>query len=400
MWFVFLGVGLVLLVVIGLYVRRRLADSLTHLGVGARAVRWTRRLVVWLLFGYPLLMIAAVVVSLVSGRATLVRLDDPLPTWLLVYPFYLALLVALQSVPYLLVLELVHWVLRRQRGRASADKLRAIAVLVVMVGFGLYTPLRILAERDTLNVRHHRVATSALPAPLRIAFVADVQQDAHTDTERANQVVAQVNASTPDVVLSGGDWINTGPDYIEAAAVTAGALKSRLGTFTVRGDHEHFGYVDQQRSAAEVERALAAHGVITVNDEVRWFEHHGARIGVLFLDYNYIHRTDDATIAARVAALAGADYAIVVAHQFDARLAALVKDKVDLVLAAHTHGGQVNPVIGVMHVPLARIETPYIDGRYALGTTTVIVTSGVGFSLVPFRYAAPASIEIVELGAR
>ena len=79
------------------------------------------------------------------------------------------------------------------------------------------------------------------------------------------------------------------------------------------------------------------------------------------------------------------------------RLAGLLRDKVDLVLAGHTHGGQVNPVVGVTHVKLARLETALVDGRYQLGTTTVIVTAGVGYSIVPVRYAAPGSIELIEL---
>src|SRR5690606_38294576 len=122
----------------------------------------------------------------------------------------------------------------------------------------------------------------------------------------------------------------------------AGELASRLGTFSVRGDHEHFAYVDRERSVAEVEQALRRHGVAMLNNEVRWFEHHGKRIAVVFLNYNYIYRTDPAVIASLVASVAGADYRIAVTHQLDAKVAALLEGKVDLVLGAHTHGGQVN----------------------------------------------------------
>ena len=55
------------------------------------------------------------------------------------------------------------------------------------------------------------------------------------------------------------------------------------------------------------------------------------------------------------------------------------------------------PLLGLWHVPLARLETPYVDGRYQLGATTIIVTAGVGYSIVPFRYASPGSVELVEL---
>ena len=134
-----------------------------------------------------------------------------------------------------------------------------------------------------------------------------------------------------------------------------------------------------------------------IHDEVRWFDHHGRRVGVAFLEHNYLRRISTATIDALLAELADADYAIVVTHQLDDRVAARLRGKVDLILAGHTHGGQVNPLIGVVHVPLARLETRFVDGRYQLGATTVIVSAGIGTSLVPFRYASPASLEVIDV---
>ena len=399
MWFIFVGAGLVLLIVSGIYVRRRIAKALAHFGVTDRRIRIVRWGIAWLLFGFPIIMIVSIVVSLLLGRATLPRFDGLVAAWLLALPFIWSVLVVLQSVVWLIAIDLVHVIVRRRRGVASAARVRAIAVLGVIGVFAVYTPLRILAQRGELRVRHFQVGVSpaTTPTPFRIAFIADVQQDVHTDADRAREVYALVNASQPDVVLSGGDWINTGPDHSAAAAAAAGTLKSRLGTFSVRGDHEHFAYVDRERSVAEVEQAMRAHGIAMVSNEVRWFEHHGKRIAVVFVNYNYIYKTDRSTIASLVASVANADYSIVVTHQLDAALADLLENKVDLVLGAHTHGGQVNPVVGVTHVKLARLETEFVDGRYQLGTTTVIVTAGIGYSIIPIRYAAPGSIELIEL---
>jgi predicted MPP superfamily phosphohydrolase len=130
---------------------------------------------------------------------------------------------------------------------------------------------------------------------------------------------------------------------------------------------------------------------------VRWFEHGAKRIAVLFINHNYIHRTDRQTIDRLIGEARGADYTIALAHKLDSKLTPLLVDRVDLILGAHTHGGQLNPVIGVTHVNLARLESPYTDGRYQRGTTTIIITAGLGYSMVPFRYAAPGSIEIIDL---
>jgi uncharacterized protein len=398
-WFLYVAVGLALLIASGLYARRRIAGALAQLGVSHRRIRIVRWALAWLLFGFPIVMILSIVLSLLLGRATLIRFDGLVASWALVLPFAWSMLVVFQSVLWLIAIDLAHLFVRRRRGAAAAARIRAVAVIAVIGVFAVYTPARILAERGDLRVRHHQLGApaQATQAPFRIAFIADVQQDVHTDAGRAREIYALVSASQPDVVLSGGDWINTGPDHIEAAAAAAADLKSRLGTFSVRGDHEHFAYIDRERSVAEVEQAMRSHGIAMLNNEVRRFEHHGKRIAVVFLNYNYIHRTDLETVASLVAGVADADYRIAVTHQLDSALAAVLEGKVDLVLGAHTHGGQVNPVVGLTHVKLARLETGFIDGRYQLGATTILITAGIGYSIVPFRYAAPGSIELIEL---
>lgn len=393
MWFVFVLFGLLLVTVSGLYARRRLALALEHFGVRPRPIRIVRWGMAWLLFGYPLLIILVVAISLAAGATSLPRFDGKLGAWLLGVPFAWAVLVVLQSTPWLIAIDLAWLAVRKKR---DVRRHRAIAILAVFGAFAIYTPLRILVERGDLRIRHHELGT-ATGTPFRIAFVADVQQDVHFDAGEARAVYEQINAERPDLVLSGGDWINTGPAYIEESAATAAVLTSRLGTFSVRGDHEHFAYTDRWRSVAEVEQAMARHGIAMLNNEVRWFEHGDKRIAVLFLNYNYIFRTDPETVDKLVAGLAGADYSIVVTHQLDRALSAQLAGKVDLLLGAHTHGGQVNPVLGLVHVPLARLETDFVDGRYQLGDTTVIVTAGVGYSIIPIRYASPGSIEILDL---
>ena len=246
----------------------------------ARSVPLPSWAMVWFLFGFPLLMIVTMLVAHQAGWEARPSFDGPVLSWLLVIPFIFAVLVTLQALPWVLVLELVRVIVRRRHGAARAERVGSLGVLVALGAFALYTPIRILAEHDRLRVRTfvidaHPETSDAAVAPFRIAFVADLQQDGHTDQGRADRVIAEVDKMNADVVLGGGDWINTGPDYIAAAAASAGRLHSRLGTFTVRGDHEHFAYIDRDRSVAEVERALADHDVRMLSNQTIRFEHHG-----------------------------------------------------------------------------------------------------------------------------
>lgn len=402
MWFLWLGLGLTLHTVGGLFLRRRLVDAAGVLGLAPRGQRVMRWVIAWLLFGYPVVAFATVGVMLALGRDEMGGVDGPLVAWLLVIPFFLTVLVTVQALPYLLVLELIRWIARKLGRAPGPPRRRALAVVAIVAAFAVYTPARILWQHGELRWREHVVevgrgsAGTATTPRFRIAFVADVQQDAHSDVARLESTLRRLAAGA-DLVLSGGDWINMGPDHIEASARTAGLARGRLGTYSVRGDHEHFAYVDRARGVAEITAALRRHGVEMLHDEVRRFEHHGRTIAVGFITNSYPSPASVDMVERLVASMADADVRILVTHQLSDAIADRVRDRIDLVLAAHTHGGQVNPVLGLWHAPLARLETRYVDGRYQLGATTIIVTAGLGYSLVPFRYASPGSVETIDL---
>lgn len=397
MWFVLLAIALAVVAVGGLYVRRRLLQALATVGVGPVGLRVASLLVPYLLFAFPILTFLFIAISLALGSESFSFAASGPVNWLIAYPFWISMLTMLQALPYFLLFDVANFLARRRLALARRNQWRAVASMLVVGFFLFYTPARIIFDRDALNVKHYQVGDSET-RPLRLVFMGDLQRDAHTDDERTEEVIALVNQENPDLILVGGDWINTGKDYIQVAARAGGKLRAPMGVLSVRGDHEHFAYRDQERSAREISEALAEQGVAVIDNQVRRFEHEGKTIGVGFLSYNYIVRSSDAEIKHLIAELAEVDYSILVTHQFDEHLAGFAKDKVDLVLAAHTHGGQVNPAVGLVHVPLARVETRFVEGRYALGSrTTVIVTAGIGFSIAPFRYASPASIEVIEL---
>jgi len=397
MWFVFLGIGILLVVSGSVYFQRRLAGALAMVGVGRRGQRVASWLCYYLLFGYLLYAFGNVGLAVALDRDSFTIDPGGVWTWVLVYPFWISVLILLQSLPFILAVDVG---LAARRGRipqAKRTKIVGATVLAVVAGFTVYTPARIVVERDALNVNRYRLG-SREGAPFRIVFVGDLQRDEHTGAEETDRLVEDINREKADLVLSGGDWISEGTDFIAAAAAAAGRLESRLGTYSVRGDHEYFAYRDPERSVRELTAALEAEGVDVPDNEVRWFEHQGKRIGVGFLSNNYVVLSTDEQLQAVVGQLASADYSILVTHQLDADLGNKLNGKVDLVLGAHTHGGQVNPWLGFGHVPLARLETPYVVGRYELGaTTTAIITAGIGYSVAPFRYASPASFEVLEI---
>jgi predicted MPP superfamily phosphohydrolase len=68
------------------------------------------------------------------------------------------------------------------------------------------------------------------------------------------------------------------------------------------------------------------------------------------------------------------------------------KNGYNLVLAGHTHGGQIRfKPLGFTFTP-SMLETPYFSGIFKVGKLYVTVTNGIGLTFAPVRYQAPAEI--------
>ena len=69
----------------------------------------------------------------------------------------------------------------------------------------------------------------------------------------------------------------------------------------------------------------------------------------------------------------------------------------DLVLAGHTHGGQVNVEIFEKNLNIASFVTPYTKGLYTGAASAVYVNSGIGTIGMPIRLGAPPEITLITL---
>jgi hypothetical protein len=71
----------------------------------------------------------------------------------------------------------------------------------------------------------------------------------------------------------------------------------------------------------------------------------------------------------------------------------------DLVLAGHTHGGQVNVDIFDKNLNIANFVTPYTKGLYSEANAAIYVNSGIGTIGMPIRLGAPPEISLIKLCA-
>ena len=237
--------------------------------------------------------------------------------------------------------------------------------------------------------RRATVAMADWPArarPVTVALISDIHLGSSAmDAARLAHIVDAVNAGHPDLVAITGDFAE---GFDPAAARQAAhdlvaplaRLRAPLGVVAALGNHDW--------SAPDVIRAGLERAGVTVldNQAVRRGPLAVAGIGDAFSGHDDVARS---MVALR--GLAGAK--LVVSHSPD--VSPKLPRGLDLVLAGHTHCGQV--MLPVLGAPRVFWQPGYRCGIVCRGARTTIVTAGVGTSELPLRWRAPPDIWLVRL---
>jgi predicted MPP superfamily phosphohydrolase len=238
-------------------------------------------------------------------------------------------------------------------------------------------------------IRRAELAIPGLERPMTIALLSDIHTGSPAMGEkRLARIAGQINALRPDLVVIAGDFIfghdpSGAAKRGEALVSPLRQIRAPLGVAAVLGNHDYWT------------------GAPAVRDQL-------GRAGVTLLENQAVLRgpialggiSDDFTGHANVAETLRAARAlgkpiVLLTHSPD--VAPELPADAPLLLAGHTHCGQV--LFFGRHVvpPVSRYGTRYRCGVVREGARTVVVTAGLGTSGVPFRLGAPPDIWLLTL---
>lgn len=276
-------------------------------------------------------------------------------------------------------------------GIARVPRWKLIAVLFLL----LCGVLGAKAWNDTMGPPHVLRTSIAVPglsdgsAPVTIALISDIHvAGPDMPPERLERIVAKINGLKPDLVAIAGDLVSakrTATRIYTPSEIVAplAQLNAPLGTIVVPGNHDH--WFDWDELKIELNKA----GVLVL-------ENSAAKIGPLAvggLDDEYTGRDDlDATLAG-MDTLNGVR--MIISHSPDPF--AEIPTTVPLMLAGHTHCGQIAFPWGGAPAYMSRYGDRYACGRVDEDRKTLIVGAGLGTSLIPLRFFTQPEIWLIEL---
>jgi predicted MPP superfamily phosphohydrolase len=255
-----------------------------------------------------------------------------------------------------------------------------------------------------LDVTRYKLTPRNWPAGRRltITVIADLHAGGpNMGLQRIRDIVDAANALRSDIVLLLGDFVATHKFVTEPVPAPVWArelarLRAPLGMHAILGNHDWWFH------QSEIRLALARANIPLMENDAALLGESGARFWLaglgdqlaIPLGHGRFRGADD--LPATMAKIASDDPVILMVHEPD--IFTRVPDRVSLTLAGHTHGGQMRvPLIWPVFVP-SRYGARFAYGHIVEGGRDLIVSGGLGTSVVPMRIGVPPEIVHVEVG--
>ena len=298
---------------------------------------------------------------------------------------------------------------RKRKTRLSIG-IATVGILFILALVYAYfiEPNRLVVVRETLKVNNWNPTFDGL----KIAMIGDVHGGSNGVTvEKLRTIVATINEQNPDVVVMLGDYVSQQREIKEISgrtlkmppetiAANLAGIKATYGVFAVLGNHD--GWFDDDTVAA----AFNGIGYKVLQNEVAAIEKDGQRLRIfgmkdhLKLSGGWLRISADSK---QYLSTTGNGDLIVLQHSPDILPVIAgeysISPDLRLILAAHTHGGQVwLPIFGRMVVP-SGFGQKYAYGHIFDKGVDMFVTSGIGTSVLPLRFMVPPEIVVLTINS-
>jgi len=269
-------------------------------------------------------------------------------------------------------------------------------LLVVLCGWTIW-------GNTALKINEYEIMSNKIPEAFtgfRIAQVSDLH---NAEFGEGNEKLIELLSQTdPDIIVITGDLIDSRHTDIEIALEFARQAIKLAPVYYVSGNHEA-----RVREYEDLKMGLAEAGVIVLEDQKVQIMREGESISILGIDdpsfqEDYLFGDAASVTSSALSELQNESdgYTILLAHRPEL-FETYVDSGVDLVFSGHAHGGQFRlPFVGGLVAPNQGFFPEYDAGLFSEGSTTMIVSRGVGNSIIPIRFNNRPEIILVTLSNR
>ncbi|MFZ3195778.1 Phosphoesterase [Bacillus mycoides] len=273
---------------------------------------------------------------------------------------------------------------------------RIILIIGILVGISIFLYL----QNNLISITEVKISSSKIPSSFKGYKILQIS-DLHNKKFGDNQdvLIQKVKSINPDIIAITGDLIDSKSYDAEMSMQVIRELVKEYPVYFVTGNHEKW-----SGKYNSLEKKLKKQHVTVLRNEHVIIQKGGHEINLLGIDDPEFNTGDidegsivkDTIVKAKIETLPDR-YNVLLSHRPEF-LEEYAEEKVDLVLSGHAHGGQVRfPFIGGLVAPNQGILPKYTAGLYEQQNTSMIVSRGLGNSIIPQRVFNRPEIVVVQL---
>lgn len=352
---------------------------------------WSWMIIVLFLLFY-VLPVSGLLQYLISSDVDLLTYPKPI-----FYLFWGGFAFSFQVLIWIVGLDLVKLLVNYGVGINASFVDRGYGILVVGIAVLTlsYTATKMYLDTTRIEVERVELKIENLPPDLegfKVVHISDIQADRYTGEQEIKRYIEQVNAQEPDLVVFTGDLISYGTRYIDMAAHQLSDIDARYGVYFVIGDHDYWAGTEH------VKLALQKHKIPILDGKNVDVGVDGNEVRLTGLTNVYSRKAPASEVRRLLQDTTGARVKILASHQVsDLLINTALANGYNLILAGHTHGGQIRVPFFFKMFSASDFETSYIKGQYWLEKTLLNLNHGLGFTLAPVRYNAPPNVTVIQL---
>ena len=279
-------------------------------------------------------------------------------------------------------------------------KKKRIIVFAVVVAFLLVLFVWSAWGNTLLELNTYTISSGRLPKAFdgyRIAHISDLH---NTEMGKDNKkLLDMLREAKPDIIAITGDLIDSRNTDIEIALKFTGAAMEIAPCYYVTGNHEA-----RVSEYDELKEGMIELGVAVLEDGCIELEQSGETITLLGVNdpsfqTDYLFGDSKTVMQSKLQEIINEEetYTILLSHRPEL-FEVYRESKVDLVLSGHAHGGQFRlPFVGGLVAPNQGLFPKYDAGLYTEDNTNMIVSRGIGNSILPFRFNNRPEVILIEL---
>ena len=264
--------------------------------------------------------------------------------------------------------------------------IKSAIVLLIVIALLLFCNF----QNKHLETTYYTYKAEQLGADLEGYRIVQISDLHNVKFGKNNQkLVDRIRECEPDMIVLTGDLVDSNHTNVDRAVQFVDEIVKICPVYYVTGNHEYWLDTSEYENLMD---GLASAGVVILDDQVVEISRGDAKLRLVGLDDKSLA---DGTLEALLSD--EKELTVVLAHepQYFARYAGT---GVDLVLSGHAHGGQFRlPFVGGIVAPDQGFPPEYTAGEYYMNGTEMIVSRGLGNSVIPVRLFNYPEIVCVEL---